>query len=102
MTVPLDRLLAILGVLLEENDADIRPAAPQYTQPGEYTDMEISRVTIHAQVMELASMRLLLRVSPMDRLDTAPTFKCGISYETALRLAKEVGILLNDLMWEPV
>ncbi|PCH36912.1 hypothetical protein WOLCODRAFT_134400 [Wolfiporia cocos MD-104 SS10] len=102
MPFPLDRLLAILGVLLEEHDADTRLPAAQYTLPGEYTDMEISRVTAYAQVMELASMRLLLRTSSGDKLDLTPTFKCGISYELALRLARDVGIVLNDLMWEVV
>ena len=49
---PLDRLIAILGVLLEENDADARPHAPEYTIPGEYTEIEISRVAIFAQVSD--------------------------------------------------
>lgn len=40
----------MLGVLLEENDADVRPSAPQYTLPGEYTEMEISRVALQANV----------------------------------------------------
>lgn len=40
----------MLGVLLEENDADVRPAAPQYTLPGEYTEIEISRVALQANV----------------------------------------------------
>ena len=47
---PLDRLIAILGVLLEENDVDTRPVAPQYTLPGEYTEMEIARVAVYANV----------------------------------------------------
>ena len=47
---PLDRLTAILGVLLEENDADTRPVVPQYTLPGEYTEMEIARVAVYANV----------------------------------------------------
>ncbi|GBE84648.1 predicted protein [Sparassis crispa] len=101
-TFPLDRLLAILGVLLEEHDVEMRPPAPQYSLPGEYTDMEISRVALYAEIMELASMRLLLRTSPPDKLDMAPTFKCGISYEVALRLSRDVGVMLNDLMWDPV
>lgn len=50
MPFALDRLFAIVGVLLEENDADSRPPAPQYTIAGEYTEMEISRVVLHAQV----------------------------------------------------
>ncbi|KAI0635099.1 origin recognition complex subunit 5 C-terminus-domain-containing protein [Trametes polyzona] len=101
-TFPLDRLIAILGVLLEENDAEARPAAPQYTLPGEYTEMEISRVALYANVMELASMRLLIRTSPPDRLDGTPTFKCGIGYELAGKLARDLGIILNDLMYEPL
>lgn len=40
----------MLGVLLEENDAETRPVAPQYTLPGEYTEMEISRVALYGQV----------------------------------------------------
>ena len=47
---PLDRMIAVLGVLLEENDADARPPAPEHCVPGEYTEMEISRVAIYAQV----------------------------------------------------
>ncbi|KAI0371882.1 hypothetical protein BV20DRAFT_978516 [Pilatotrama ljubarskyi] len=101
-TFPLDRLIAILGVLLEENDAETRPVAPQYSLPGEYTEMEISRVALYANIMELASMRLLVRTSPADRLDGTPTFKCGIGYELAAKLARELGIVLNDLMYEPL
>jgi origin recognition complex subunit 5 len=47
---PLDRLIAILGVLLEENDIDSRQVPPQFTIPGEYTDMEIGRVQVYAAV----------------------------------------------------
>ncbi|OCH85973.1 hypothetical protein OBBRIDRAFT_890805 [Obba rivulosa] len=99
---PVDRLLAILGVLLEEYDAETRPQVPQFAIPGEYTDMEIARVSIHAAIMELASMRLLIRVSSADRVDATPTFKCGISYDIALQLAREIGIVLNDLLWDSV
>jgi origin recognition complex subunit 5 len=48
---PLDRLIAILGALLEENDGDVRLSAPpEYTVPGEYTDMETSRIGISTAV----------------------------------------------------
>lgn len=50
-TFPIDRLIAILGVLLEENDVELRPHAPQFTIPGEYTDMEIGRVQVYAAVI---------------------------------------------------
>lgn len=55
MAFPLDRMIAILGVLLEENDADVRPLAPEYSIPGEYTETEISRVATFAQVHALCA-----------------------------------------------
>ncbi|KAI0674235.1 origin recognition complex subunit 5 C-terminus-domain-containing protein [Trametes maxima] len=101
-TFPLDRFIAILGVLLEENDADVRPAVPQYTLPGEYTEVEISRIALYANIAELTSMRLLVRTSPADRLDGTPMYKCGIGYELAGKVARDLGIMLNDLMYEPL
>jgi origin recognition complex subunit 5 len=50
MAFPLDRMIAILGVLLEENDVDTRPPNPDYNIPGEYTELEISRVAVFSQV----------------------------------------------------
>ncbi|KAI6102356.1 origin recognition complex subunit 5 C-terminus-domain-containing protein [Pisolithus thermaeus] len=101
-TFPLDRLLAILGALLEEHDVDSWPFDHRFVLPGEYTDMEIGRIHVYAAVSELAFMRALHRMSPMEKMDGPPTFKCGISYEVALALAKDVGISsLNDLMWDP-
>ena len=47
-------------------------------------------------------MHLLHRTSPADKLDMSPVFKCGIGYDAALDLAKELGVALNDLVWEPV
>jgi len=98
---PLDRLVAILGVLLEGNDVDTRLPAEEFTIPGEYTEMEIGRVQVYAAIMELTSMRLLHRTSPSDKLDGPPMFKCGISYDVALALARRLDVPLNDLMWEP-
>ncbi|KAI6146825.1 OPT oligopeptide transporter protein-domain-containing protein [Pisolithus tinctorius] len=91
---PLDRLLAILGSLLEEHDLDSWPFDHRFVLPGEYTDMEIGRI----HVTELAFMRALHRMSPMEKLDGSPMFKCGISYEVALALAKDVGIPPTSLM----
>lgn len=115
---PLDRLIAILGALLEDNDVDTRPHAPQFTIPGEYTDMEITRVHVYAsvrqvflalnmltltllQIMELTQNRLLHRTTPSDRLDGPPMFKCGVAYDVVLDLAREIQVPLNDLMWDP-
>jgi origin recognition complex subunit 5 len=41
---PVDRLSAILATLLEEHDLELRAIGPEFTQPGEFTEMEIGRV----------------------------------------------------------
>ena len=46
----MDRVLAILGILLEEYDTDSRPPAPEHKLPGEYSDMEIRRVSTYSGV----------------------------------------------------
>lgn len=48
MVFPLDRLLAILGILLEEHDADSRPDLPDLESAlsGEYTELELGRVHV--------------------------------------------------------
>jgi len=111
---------------LEENDVDGEgsraPADDVFHTPGEYTDMEITRVGVYTsvnrfsilpflyigqlelmlsllQVVELASMWLLHR-SHSDRLEGPPMYKCGISYEDTLGLAKELDVPLNDLLWD--
>ncbi|TFK36242.1 origin recognition complex subunit 5 C-terminus-domain-containing protein [Crucibulum laeve] len=99
---PLDRLLAILGALLEENDAETRLPAPEFTIPGEYTDMEIARVGVLGLINQLTSMRLLFRTSPVDRLDGPPMYKCSVGYDSVLGLARGLKIPLNDLLWDPV
>ena len=45
-------------------------------------------------------MRLLVRTSPVDSLDRTQTFKCGIGYDLAVKLARSIGIVLNDLIYE--
>ncbi|KAG1852664.1 putative origin recognition complex, subunit 5-like protein [Suillus subluteus] len=74
---PLDRLLAILGALLEEND---------------HTDMELGRVHIYAAITELTSMRALHRTTAFEKLEGPPMYKSGA-------LAKDLQVPLNDLMW---
>ncbi|ETW75282.1 hypothetical protein HETIRDRAFT_423004 [Heterobasidion irregulare TC 32-1] len=102
MTFPLDRLLAILGILLEEYDYDSRPQEPEYLSgvPGEETELELGRVHVYGAVVELSTARLLHRTSPSDKLDGPPTFKCGISYDVAMALAKDLSVPLLDLMWD--
>jgi origin recognition complex subunit 5 len=52
--------------------------------------------------MELTAMRFLHRTTHGDRLDGPPMFKCAISYDAALTLAKELKVSLNDLLWDPL
>ena len=77
-TFPLDRLIAILGVLLEENDAETRPVAPQYTLPGEYTEMEIARVALYSNVRSAKRAVVILLFDHLaHRLWSLPV--CGCS-----------------------
>lgn len=99
---PLDRLLAILGALLEENDVENRPHEPCFELPGEHTDMELGRVHIYAAITELTSMRALHRTTAVEKLEGPPMYKCGISFGVAGALAKDLQVPLNDLMWDPV
>jgi hypothetical protein len=43
-------MIAILGALLEENDIDGRLIPPQFSIPGEFTDMEIYRIGVFSAV----------------------------------------------------
>jgi len=43
-------MIAILGALLEENDVESRLPMSGLEIPGEYTDMEISRVGVYSAV----------------------------------------------------
>ncbi|KAG1746952.1 putative origin recognition complex, subunit 5-like protein [Suillus lakei] len=99
---PLDRLLAILGALLEENDVENRPHDPCFELPGEHTDMELGRVHIYAAITELTYMRALHRTTAVEKLEGPPMYKCGISFWVAGALAKDLQVPLNDLMWDPV
>ncbi|KAI0049321.1 hypothetical protein FA95DRAFT_1556974 [Auriscalpium vulgare] len=99
---PLDRMLAILGLLLDEYDLDNRLVGEEYTLLGEYTEMEVGRVWIAAAVNELAAMRLLQRAALADRIDGPPAFRCALPYEDALALGRELKVPVLDLMWESV
>lgn len=53
-TFSLDRLVAILGALLEDNDEDRElPDELLDSAPGEFTDMEISRVWVQQSVRDM-------------------------------------------------
>jgi origin recognition complex subunit 5 len=52
------------------------------------------------QIAELAAAKLLLRVSPPDRLDGPPMYKCGISFDMALALGRDMRVPMLELIWE--
>ena len=108
---------AILAVLLEEYDIESRMISKEFTQLGEYTETELVRVhtsgavclrTLYCcagadfakKIAELSAAHLLLRVSLPDRLDGPPVYKCGISYEVALALGRDLRVPMLDLIWE--
>ncbi|KAF8514412.1 origin recognition complex subunit 5 C-terminus-domain-containing protein [Gautieria morchelliformis] len=106
--VPLDRLLAVLGALMEEHDVDgpTLGAARDEDGDGEAeaerdTEMAVGRIQVSATISQLVAQRLLHRTTPPDRLDAPPTFKCGVSQARAFQLAREVGIgSLAEFMWD--
>ena len=121
---PLDRVLAILGFLLDSYDLDGRAPGPEFGVPGAYTELELGRVHVYGcvrlsrlffflhgsarclpenvQIAELAAMHLLQCTSPADKIDGPPTYKCGINYPTALALARGLGVPLGEMIWEVV
>jgi hypothetical protein len=55
---------AILATLLEEHDLEMRAIDPEFTQPGEYTEMELMRVHASSAVCiqpEFVCPRTLIR-----------------------------------------
>jgi origin recognition complex subunit 5 len=118
MPFPLDRLLAIMGVLLEEYDSEEHLHLGNL--PGAETELELQRAGVYGavrfslfllahealncsssfQITQLASSRLLFRTSHSERLDGPPAYRCGVGYTSALALSKDLGIILGDLMWE--
>lgn len=67
ISFPLERLLAVSGALLKQNDADVWPATPGYSIPDEYTDMGIGRVGIYSSVGALSKLnRTELTGTPED------------------------------------
>ncbi|KAI3619066.1 origin recognition complex subunit 5 [Moniliophthora roreri] len=99
---PLDRMIAVLGALLEDNDANTKLNASEFGIAGEYTDMEITRVGVSSSIIELTTLGLLHRNTVPEKLDGAPLFKCAISYEAALQLAQQLDVKLHDLLWDPI
>jgi len=103
---PLDRLIAIIGSLMEEHDENgptLGASLGDDDQDTEKdTELAVGGVEVSATISELVTMRLLHRTTPIDKLDGPPSFKCGITQTRAFELARELDIsTLADLMWDP-
>jgi origin recognition complex subunit 5 len=62
--------------------------------------LEADLLLCNDQIQELVSVRLLIRTTPPERPDASSMYKCAISYERALALARHLDIALNELLWE--
>lgn len=66
-------MIAILATLLEEHDLETRAIGAEFTQPGEYTEMELMRVHTSGAVcirLGLFCSPLMLRCADAGFADT--------------------------------
>ncbi|KAF9283410.1 Origin recognition complex subunit 5 [Mortierella alpina] len=78
-TFPIERMLAIFYSILDE-------------------DVE-ENVNVHTQIASLVSLRLLQRVTPMDKLDSIKC-KCNVSYDTIKTLAKSTKFEIDKYLYD--
>ncbi|KLO12301.1 hypothetical protein SCHPADRAFT_424202 [Schizopora paradoxa] len=100
MTFPYDRLIAILGALLLEYDDGARQSL-SFSGSILNVESEVFRIQTNALIQDLMSKHLLHRTTAPERFDSMQ-FKCGITQEQGLALARRLGIPLAELMWDPM
>jgi origin recognition complex subunit 5 len=57
------------------------------------------KVRADGKIPDLEAQGLVKRVSPPERLDNVQ-IRCEIGYEAAVGLAKEVGLVLDEYLYE--
>jgi len=65
MAFPLDRMMAILQVLLEEYDCDDAALPPEFQRVSEYVEMELGRVHLQAAVSHKSCREDALLTRPL-------------------------------------
>ncbi|KAF9438347.1 Origin recognition complex subunit 5 [Entomortierella beljakovae] len=75
---PIERMLAIFYSILDEEIEE--------------------NVNVHTQIASLVSLRLLQRVTPMDKLDSIKC-KCNVSYDTIKALAKSTKFEIDKYLY---
>ncbi|KAG0259398.1 Origin recognition complex subunit 5 [Mortierella polycephala] len=78
-TFPIERMLAIFYSILDE-------------------DVE-ENIHVHTQIASLVSLRLLQRITPMDKLDSIKC-KCNVSYDTIKALAKSTKFDIDKYLYD--
>ncbi|KAF9093876.1 Origin recognition complex subunit 5 [Mortierella sp. AD031] len=76
---PIERMLAIFYSILDEEVEE--------------------NVNVHTQIASLVSLRLLQRVTPMDKLDSIKC-KCNVSYEMIKALAKSTKFEIDKYLYD--
>ncbi|KAG0277070.1 Origin recognition complex subunit 5 [Linnemannia exigua] len=76
---PIERMLAIFYSILDEEVEE--------------------NVNVHTQIASLVSLRMLQRVTPMDKLDSIKC-KCNVSYETIKSLAKSTKFEIDKYLYD--
>ncbi|KAF9927322.1 Origin recognition complex subunit 5 [Linnemannia zychae] len=76
---PIERMLAIFYSILDEEVEE--------------------NVNVHTQIASLVSLRMLQRVTPMDKLDSIKC-KCNVSYETIKILAKSTRFEIDKYLYD--
>ncbi|KAI8357215.1 origin recognition complex subunit 5 C-terminus-domain-containing protein [Mortierella sp. GBAus27b] len=76
---PIERMLAIFYSILDDEVEE--------------------NVNVHTQVASLVSLRLLQRVTPMDKLDSIKC-KCNVSYDTIKALAKSTKFDIDKYLYD--
>ncbi len=112
------RLIAILGSLLLEYDDGARHSS-SFAGAVANVESDVYRIQTYASVcllsfsfyddthlisykiQDLISKHLLHRTTPSERID-GMQFKCGLTHEQGLALARRLNIPLAELMWDPI
>ncbi|KIM24954.1 hypothetical protein M408DRAFT_331435 [Serendipita vermifera MAFF 305830] len=100
-TFTFDRLWAVSGALVEVFGSNEKPPwASSLTDPGMFSEAEVTRVQFFAQIESLVTRRLLVRTTPQEKLESQALFRCAISMEQASESSDSLGFKLGPLLYE--
>ena len=66
---------------------------------GHY-EVEANSAPILMTLSELVRRKLLYRTGTTERLDSTTSFKCNLGQDVVARFAKELGVNLQDWIWD--